>query len=412
MAVFFRLLSAWVVNKLIAMYIGPQGTGLVEQFRNFIQSIQGFSGLGIQQGVVRYTAEYQSREKKLFSFLNSSIRLIFIWSFFLGIIIYVFSSYFNQFLFPQSDYEYFIKISGLLLPLFAFNLIFNAFLKGIQAYKTITFLQVFSNISIAVIAFLLIKKWHIYGAFALVILTDVILFVGSLYILFKKKYFKNFNYSAFHLNHFKRLMPYVLMALITALLTPFFNILIRNHIFHYFGDQGEVYAGYWDATKKITNLYLSLIVPVFAMYYYPQLAKIKTSNEFRKEIFKFINQIMPVFIIGLIMIYFLKIFLIRLFFSKDYLPMQSLFLWQILGDFFKILSLLFAYMMLAKTHIKLYIFSEIGFWVLYYFLTLWLINIYQLQGVVMAYFVSYAIYFLFVFGIYGKYLLKRNIFIK
>jgi len=411
-AVIARLITAWIVNKLIAVYIGPQGTGLVEQFRNFVQSMQGLSGLGMQQGMTKYTAQYSSHPKKLTSFVSTSFRLLFFFSLGLGIFVYLFSEGINRFLFPETDFSIYIKLTGLLLPVLAFNLAFNAFLKGLQAYKTITYINISTNVFVAILAYFLIGNWQLSGAMALVIIIHVILFCVEVFVLFKKKYITYLNSGIFQTINLKRLLPYMIMALVTAVVAPFFSILIRNHIFNFFESNGEIYAGYWDATKKISALFLSLIAPVFAMYYYPQMAIITNSIEFKREVKRFLKQIFPLLITGLAGIYFFRKILIRLFFSSDYLPMENLFFWQLAGDFFQVVSLLFAYLMLAKAHIKLYIFSEIGFWLSYYLLTLWLTVYYDLQGVVIAYFLSYFLYFLFVFAVYGKYLRNKNIAIK
>jgi len=412
LSVLSRIFSAWIINKLIAIYIGPQGTGITEQFKNFLQGVQAVSALGIQEGVTKFTAEYQTDKKQLNQFINSSIKSILIFSFIIGLSVVLLASEINHFLFPAKDFTRLIIWTGILLPFIALNLIFLSILKGFQAYKQIVFINSTTHIVSAMLAIWLIIEYTIYGALYLVLFTQIITFFISSYILF----YKVFNFKESHrlklLKYIKLLSPYILMALITALIVPFFSILIRNHIFHFFEKDGTVQAGFWDATKKISNLYLSLITPVFTMYYYPQMAKIKSSFELKREIQKFIKQILPVFTLGILFIYFFRSFLINLFFSPEYQPMESLFIWQLLGDYLKILSFLIAYLMLAKAHYKLYIFSEIGFWVLYYLLTLVLMKQFALKGVVMAYFISYVFYLFFLGINYYKYFKQKNILIE
>ena len=412
-SVLSRVVSSWIINKIIALYIGPEGTSFTEQFKNFIQGLQGFAVLGIQEGVTKFTAQYQEDKKQFSNFARFSFKMVLGASVLLGLFIALYSNKINDYLFPDADFSRLIFWSGIFLPLLALNLIILAILKGLQDYKTIVNLNVFTNFVSILLAFWLITRYHITGALALILLTQLIQFILSLYLLFRKFGFSKFlitkdgNY-----NFLKKLTPYIIMALVSALIIPLFSILIRNHIFHFFGDEGPVRAGYWDATRKTTNLFLSIISPVFAMYYYPQMAKVEDSEGLKKEIKKFFSQMFPLFTMGMILLYLFRRPLIKILFTTDYLPMESLFLWQLLGDYLKILSFLLAYLMLAKAHLVRYLFSELGFWIIYYLLTLVLMKQFALKGVVIAYFISYTLYILFLVINYQKYFKEKNIPIK
>ena len=52
-------------------------------------------------------------------------------------------------------------------------------------------------------------------------------------------------------------------------------------------------------------------------------------------------------------------------FSKEFYPMIDFFLWQLIGDFFKIMSWILAFIMVAKSMTKLYIITEIIFSLLF-----------------------------------------------
>jgi PST family polysaccharide transporter len=398
---------------MIALYIGPQGTGLTEQFKNFLQGAQGMSALGIQEGITKFTAQLNEEKKKINSFLHSSLKLVFIWSLMAGFLIVLFSKQINDYLFPTHDFSNFIVWTGILLPFLALNLIIMAILKGLQEYKKIISINILTNVLSALIAGLLISQYQIAGAFLVILAGQILQFIIAVYIFLRSKIdLKSILKNSFDYKQLTKLSPYIIMAVISAVVIPLFTILIRNHIFIFFGDEGASQAGYWDATKKITNLYLSLITPVFAMHYFPQMAKINKSRGLRKEIGVFLRQILPFFTLGIISIYLFRTWLIKLFFSEAYLPMESLFLWQLMGEYIKIISLLLAYFMLAKAHLKIYIISEIGFWAIYYLLTLILMNIYGLKGVVIAYFFAYLIYLLFLTGVYFNYLTHKNVVIK
>ncbi len=409
LAVSARMLSGWIINKVIAVYIGPEGTGLTEQFRNFLQTAQGFSTLGITEGVTKYSAKYQNNRKQLSSFLASAYKIVLITSIISGIIIVAFSSFINRQLFGTRDFSLLIVLTGILIPVLSINIILMAILNGFQKYKKITFINIITNIATAITAVFLIMSYQIFGALILILISQIISFIATLFFIradmvevlqFSLKQSKN--------AHYKRLYNYIIMALVTAIVSPLFSILIRNQIFAFFPDDMGVHAGYWDGVKKISGMVLAFITPIFSLYYYPQLAKIHTNTEFKAELKKFFKQIFPIFFVGMLGIYLLRYWAIILFFSEAYLPMKSLFLWQLAGDFLHIIALTIAFLMLARAHVRQYMITEIGFWVIFYVLTKIFMPVYQLKGVVIAYFVTYIIYFISLLFLYRKILFTRK----
>ena len=408
-AVAARMISGWIINKVIAVYIGPEGTGLTEQFRNFLQTAQGFSTLGITEGVTKYSAKYQNNRKQLSSFLASAYKIVLITSIVSGVLIVVFSSFINRQLFGSRDFSLLIVLTGIMIPILSINIILMAILNGFQKYKKITFINIITNIATAIIAVFLIMSYQIFGALILILISQIISFIATLFFIradmvevlqFSLKQSKN--------AHYKRLYNYIIMALVTAIVSPLFSILIRNQIFSFFPDDMGVHAGYWDGVKKISGMVLAFITPIFSLYYYPQLAKIHTNSEFKSELKKFFKQIFPIFFVGMLGIYLLRHWAIILFFSKEYLPMKSLFLWQLAGDFLHIIALTIAFLMLARAHVRQYMITEIGFWVVFYILTKVFMPNYQLEGVVIAYFITYIIYFISLLFLYRRILFTRK----
>ena len=52
------MLSGLVINKIIAIYIGPAGIALIGQFQNFMGIITTIGNGAINSGVTKYVAEY------------------------------------------------------------------------------------------------------------------------------------------------------------------------------------------------------------------------------------------------------------------------------------------------------------------------------------------------------------------
>ena len=151
-------------------------------------------------------------------------------------------------------------------------------------------------------------------------------------------------------------------------------------------------AGWWEGMNRISNMYLMVITSSFSVYYLPRLSEIQDRYGLKREIFKAYAVIVPMLLAGFTAIWFLRFFVIRLLFTPEFMPMERLFGWQMLGDFFKICSWLLAYLMLAKAKTALYITTEIGFSLLYLTLGFLLVKANGVVGLNQAYLINYIIY--------------------
>ena len=57
-AVLVKTATMFILNKILAVYVGPSGYAAIGQFQNFIQMVTSFAGGAINTAVVKYTAEY------------------------------------------------------------------------------------------------------------------------------------------------------------------------------------------------------------------------------------------------------------------------------------------------------------------------------------------------------------------
>src|SRR5690606_9299370 len=140
---------------------------------------------------------------------------------------------------------------------------------------------------------------------------------------------------------------------------------------------------------RVSALYLMFITTSFTVYYLPILSEIQDKLMLRREIFKIYKIITPVIIVSLIFIYYTKDFVITLLFSDEFRPMLGLFFWQLLGDFFKIMSWILAFIMVAKSMTKVYIVTEVVFSLLFVVLAMKFMYHFGLLGITQAYCLNY-----------------------
>jgi PST family polysaccharide transporter len=96
----------------------------------------------------------------------------------------------------------------------------------------------------------------------------------------------------------------------------------------------------------------------------------------------------------LVVIYFLRFFIIKLLFTDEFLPISDLFIWQLIGDFFKAASVILGYEFFAKKLTKAYLATESLSFGLLLSSSYILIPKFGIEGIVIAHSLTYALYFL------------------
>ena len=69
-ATLIRTISGFLLNKILAIYVGPSGLAFIGQFQSFVGMILQFASGAINTGVVKYTSEFRNNEeekRKIFS---------------------------------------------------------------------------------------------------------------------------------------------------------------------------------------------------------------------------------------------------------------------------------------------------------------------------------------------------------
>jgi PST family polysaccharide transporter len=130
-----------------------------------------------------------------------------------------------------------------------------------------------------------------------------------------------------------------------------------------------------------------------ALYILPKFSEIESKKKFKSEIISLYKSVIPVFALGLLIIYFLRPFIVELIFSEAFKPVENLFGWQLLGDFVKILSIVIAYQFIAKKMFAHFIVIKLFLVIVIYFSSVYLVDAFGVKGAVMAHFLSYVMYF-------------------
>ncbi|MCT7498041.1 O-antigen translocase [Aliarcobacter cryaerophilus] len=393
------VISAFIINKVVAIYAGPTGLALIGQLKDFVTMLTNISNGAITQGVVKYTAEYQTikEKQKIFS---TSIIISLISSFIIAIILFGFSEYLSELILKDIQYSSVFLVFGSSIFLFALNTVLISILNGQKEIKKYVLVNIVNSIVTLILTSLLVVKFNIQGAlYALVINQSIVFFVTLMFVLksvwFKWEYFK----QGVDKDSLVKLSKYSLMAITSAIAAPVSFLIIRNHIGENLGWDS---AGYWQGIWYISSMYLLVVTTSLSVYYLPKLSEIQDKNELKKEIFIGYKIIMPIVAFMSLVIFLLKEYVILIAFSDKFMPMIELFKWQLIGDIIKIASWLLAYLMLAKAMTKVFVTTEIIFSVLFVCLSILFINSFGLVGITYAFSLNYLLYLITMIFIFKK----------
>jgi PST family polysaccharide transporter len=109
----------------------------------------------------------------------------------------------------------------------------------------------------------------------------------------------------------------------------------------------------------------------------------------------------------LIVIYLARSILIKVAFTEDFSSINDLLIWQLAGDFIRIITLAFGFQILVKTMMKRYFLGEIAFNLSYFLLSIYLMKKLSVEGVLQAYFYANLICLALVLFMFRKLFFKR-----
>lgn len=385
-----RMLTGFVSVKVVAVIVGPAGIALLGQLNNFSAMIMNFACGGINSGVTKYLAEYRTSEKKVKSLLSTALKITVLCSSVCAAGMFVFRNWLSRTLLFSDEYAYVFLIFGFTIILYAFNMLIASVLNGYMEFKKYVSVNIAGSLFGLLFTLTFVYFGKLAGALVSAVTFQSVMFFVSLWMVRKmpwvnRDYFK----AKFDRETAKKYFRYSLMTLVALSLGPLSQLFLRSYVIT---NISEVEAGWWEAMNRISGMYLSVITGAFGVYYLPRLSELKSKSELRHEVFKAYKVIIPVLITGCLFIYFIRVFLIRLLFTPDFIPMEQLFKWQLCGDLFKIASWLLAYLMVAKSMTKIYITTEILFFASYVVLGLVLVRYQGIIGMTLAYFINYIFY--------------------
>ena len=398
----YQILIGIIKSKFVAILLGPTGMGIQGLYQSAIQLIQNFSSLGLSQSAVRDVSEANgSGDSKRIGLTIAVVRRLVWITGLLGLVATaVLSPVLSQTTFGNYDYTIPFIILSVILLLDQLSAGQRVVLQGMRKLK---YLAKSTAIGSTVGLIVSIPLYYLFGVQGIV----PTLILNSLTMLCLTWYFSKkvevekvevTNQQTFEKG---RLMLKMGLAMsVTGILVTLKAYLLRGFIRY---EGGVEQVGLFTAGFALINTYVGMVFNAIATDYYPRLSAVNQDNAKCSEA---INQqgeiatliIAPILVSCLI----LMPLIIRIIYSEDFLPANDYIRWSVLGMMLKVFSWVIAFVFLAKAESKLFVINEVITNVYSFGLSVAGYHFYNLDGVGIAFALTYLIYSIQVYLIARK----------
>ncbi len=401
LSVIIKILIGVLTSKIIANFIGAAGLAMVANFRNFTTASESIVTLGFTNGIVKYVSQFSDDENQFKKLVATSFITLFSATLLFSVVLFFFAGYWNAVVFGAAfNYKLVFQISAVAFPWYGISLFLIAVINGLGRFRNVIKINIYGNIIGLICTVLLILQYQTFGALLSIVLAPSLVFFVSFYYINKEiKFVKYISLSNFDFSIIKSLSSYSVMALVSAIFGPLVFLAIRKHLIL---ESGIESAGFWEAMSRISSYYLMFISTIISVYYLPKLAIATTNDQSKKVFYNYFKAIIPLFAIGLFIIYLLRFFIVQQLFNQDFEPVTNLFFWQLVGDVFKAASMILGFQFFAARMTKEFIITELLSLLILYFSSIYLIDKIGVEGVVMAHAVTYFVYLLVLIGYFRQ----------
>lgn len=405
-ATLVRMLTGMISVKVVAVIIGPAGIALLGQLNNFNTILLGMANGGIGSGVTKYVAEYKEDDSHIKKLLSSALRITVTCTLFISVLMILGCVQLSQLILTSDEYYYVFIIFGFTIILYTLNGLLISVLNGYKHFGKYVKVNILGTILGLVYSVALVTVFGLPGALINSVTFQSVVFFITLYMCRKEHWLKwVFFKEKYDRTITKKYLGYSAMTLTALAMLPVSQMLLRGYVI---SEISAAEAGIWEGMNRISQMYLSVITTAFSIYYLPRLSEIQDNKELHNELFRCYKFIIPMLLLIGSIIFLLRHFILWLLFTPAFYPMENLFIWQLIGDFFKMCSWLLSYLMVAKAMTDKFIVTEIIFNLSYLALAFLFMKLNGIVGLIQGYLINYILYFIVMIFMFRNVLVLNN----
>jgi len=380
-------------TKVMAMWLGPVGIGLYSIYNSLVLTATALGGMGIATVGTRRIAECEAEHldadlARVRRALGYSTCVLAVCSAF---VVWLFRHEIAALTLHSSGQGNVVGWLALGVALTIFANTQAAVLQGFRRIADLAWLSILSALIYTALGVAILWFWRTDGLILFVLLGPLVGWVMGRLFVARLPAVAALPFNWRDLSRESRLLFGMGLAFMGAALIQALSQLLMRMIVQHDADAASV--GYYQAAWSISIQYIGFVLVAMGSDYYPRLsgiikdkaAAVRLINE-QTEVALLLAAPVLVFMMGF------AADIISLLYSKEFLPVVSLFRWQVFGDILKLASWPLGFAILALGDGRGFIWTELIAGALLVGITALLMPLYGLDSAGMGFLACYAIY--------------------
>lgn len=246
-AVAVRVASALVLNKILAVYVGPAGYAIIGQFQNVFSIVVSLAAGGlVGTGVTKATAQHFDDEARQHAVWQTAIRFTLGTSMLAGFSMLFIGNWLSEWLLHRTDVSSVFIWFAFTLPAMAANNLLMSIVNGKKEVGIYVIANIIGSLLGMLVTGLLAFNFGLYGALVAFTINPAVALLSTGALVSRRHWFNvHFIWGRINRPAMRELSGFGLMALTSALTVPVSYMLIRDHLAT---NLGLTAAGYWQAS--------------------------------------------------------------------------------------------------------------------------------------------------------------------
>ncbi len=393
------LLLGVVRNKVLAVLIGTDGTGLFGAYNSVSLLVGGIAGMGINNSGVRQIAEAAGTgdEEKIARTVITLRRTALILGVLGMLLLLAFSGPIARATFGNADRAGSMALLSVTVLLGAVAAGQVALIQGLRRIADLATLSIWGALLGTVLSLPLVYFFREKGIVPLLITVSALTILPSWWFA-RKIQVRKVSMSARALWHEARsLLGLGVVFMLSGLMSSAVAYLTRVLVIRQMDLEA---AGLYQAAWTVSGVYVSFILNAMGADYYPRLTAASASNE---EVNRLVNEQTEISLFmalpGILGTLAFAPWVVHLLYSAEFAPAVEILRWQILGVLGRVIAWPIGFVLLAKGCSRSFFFTELACNVVHLGL-IWLgMKQFGLAGLGMAFFGFYLFSSLLVYGV-------------
>ena len=387
-------LLVWMVaGKMLALQLGAAGVGLFGILRQLLQYLGVVATLNSQTAMVQGISQRSGDELKRFT--NSIFRIQALLGLFVVVLLLLGAPWLGPRLIPHPQATALLRWIALAVLATCANNFFLGLLNGHRKINSLVLSQVLGPVTVLLLALpmiWLLRRGYSIGYVLMLICPAAVGAAFAAYSVRKEGWLPSFLPGAIakaDAVHFFRMSGVLLVSGLLATGTPFLQShMVAAHL-------GLQQAGFFWVAWTLSMTYVTLLLGSYGTYYMPSLSRLEDLEDRRSLIRDYLRLSMAAMPILVSIVIVLKPLVISVMFSDALLPAARVMRWMLIGDFFKGISWVLAFPMLAFNKMLWFFWTEALFSITLALASyLWLFAGGSIEGLGAIFLLGYILYLL------------------